>query len=70
MWMEADDEAAQIASVADALERQAQSTKDPRRRSRLLALARAHREMLSAFPSTGAKRGRADELVEVFKAAA
>jgi hypothetical protein len=70
MWIEADNEAALIASVADTLLRQAQATKDPTKRRRLFSLERAHREMLSAFHSSGVDSASAAEPAQTFRAAA
>jgi hypothetical protein len=75
MWIDHVDEAAQLASAAEALTRQARAATDPATRHRLRSLARAHREMLSPAAWSPADELPADRaLVEApvddFKAAA
>lgn len=65
MWIEDADEGAQLAAAAEALARQARATTDPSTRRRLLSLASAHREMMSASAWTPAEEPEADRaLVE------
>ena len=48
MWIEDADETAQLDSAAEALTKQAHAAINPTTRARLLSLARAHRDMVSA----------------------